>query len=149
MSGRILYTKLNDNLVWFRCIWVSWLYKLRFCSIFVWTYSPASCFCMWLQLWRKRIVCVWMFLWPGLVAVGKPSLPQLLQVNTHKDTEHLLYILKHAASLRRWKENVFFLSAAETLLRSLLNVNVLCCVVICMLVQMQWGKMIMNILTDD
>lgn len=91
----------------------------------------------------------------GLVAVGKQ--PPHPSMHTNTLTEHLLYILKHAASLRSWKENTFFLSAAETLFRSFLSVYVcgcmfVCtcvCACVCMFVHVWCCTMIMTVFTPD
>lgn len=87
-------------------------------------YSPVSSN-LWFQLWRKRSVyrvCMWVFLCILCVCVvfghRRPSASGLVAFRkqpplwTHTHTLHLLYILKHAVSLRSWKENAFFLWTA-------------------------------------
>lgn len=54
-------------------------------------------------------------LWVGCIQEAPPP----LHTQTHTHTVQLLYILKHAVSLRSSKENAFFLFAAAMLLRPL------------------------------
>lgn len=128
-----LFTSMTNTVCVCVCMYMC-LCKCRYinlASIFCGMYSLASC--TWILLWRKSSVGVLSILQTSehpfplhldwLQSGSRLHTPSW----TYTHSEHLLYILNHAVSLRSSKENAFFLSAAG-LLRVLL---VFMCVGMC------------------